>query len=75
MGQRAVATPGEAVSRNPWTITANYKVILPYVPRPGRGVEEFFRKKKAVIMPGTYSQKILLHIIFSTKHREPWITT
>jgi REP element-mobilizing transposase RayT len=24
-------------------------------------------------MPGTYSQ-ILLHIIFSTKHREPWIT-
>lgn len=23
-------------------------------------------------MPGTYSQ-ILLHIIFSTKHREPWI--
>ncbi|GJQ30356.1 MAG: transposase [Phycisphaerae bacterium] len=24
-------------------------------------------------MPGTYSQ-ILLHIVFSTKHREPWIT-
>jgi putative transposase len=24
-------------------------------------------------MPGTYS-KILLHIVFSTKHREPWIT-
>ena len=23
-------------------------------------------------MPGTYSQ-ILLHIVFSTKHREPWI--
>ncbi|MFH0980322.1 MAG: transposase [Planctomycetota bacterium] len=23
-------------------------------------------------MPGTYSQ-ILLHIIFGTKHREPWI--
>lgn len=25
-------------------------------------------------MPGTYSQ-ILFHIVFSTKHREPWITT
>lgn len=24
-------------------------------------------------MPGTYSQ-ILLHIVFSTKHREAWIT-
>jgi REP element-mobilizing transposase RayT len=24
-------------------------------------------------MPGTYSQ-ILLHIVFSTKHRHPWIT-
>ncbi|MBC7773764.1 MAG: IS200/IS605 family transposase [Pyrinomonadaceae bacterium] len=24
-------------------------------------------------MPGTYSQ-ILLHIVFSTKHREPWLT-
>ncbi len=24
-------------------------------------------------MPGTYSQ-ILLHVVFSTKHREPWIT-
>ena len=24
-------------------------------------------------MPGTYSQ-VLLHIVFSTKHREPWIT-
>lgn len=24
-------------------------------------------------MPGTYSQ-ILLHIVFSTKHRDPWIT-
>ncbi|HET6424037.1 MAG TPA: IS200/IS605 family transposase [Planctomycetaceae bacterium] len=24
-------------------------------------------------MPGTYSQ-ILLHIVFSTKHRQPWIT-
>ncbi|CAN5729927.1 hypothetical protein BH11PLA1_BH11PLA1_05910 [soil metagenome] len=24
-------------------------------------------------MPGIYSQ-ILLHIVFSTKHREPWIT-
>jgi putative transposase len=24
-------------------------------------------------MPGTYSQ-ILYHIVFSTKHREPWIT-
>jgi len=24
-------------------------------------------------MPGTYSQ-ILLHVIFSTKHREPWMT-
>lgn len=23
-------------------------------------------------MPGTYSQ-ILLHIVFSTKHRKPWI--
>jgi putative transposase len=25
------------------------------------------------IMPGTYSQ-LLLHIVFSTKHREPWLT-
>jgi putative transposase len=25
-------------------------------------------------MPGTYSQ-ILLHIVFSTKHRHPWIST
>jgi len=25
-------------------------------------------------MPGTYTQ-ILLHIVFSTKNREPWITT
>ncbi len=25
-------------------------------------------------MPGTYTQ-ILLHVVFSTKHREPWITT
>jgi putative transposase len=24
-------------------------------------------------MPGTYSQ-VLLHVVFSTKHREPWIT-
>jgi putative transposase len=24
-------------------------------------------------MPGTYSQ-ILLHVVFSTKHREPWLT-
>jgi len=24
-------------------------------------------------MPGTYSQ-VLLHIVFSTKHRQPWIT-
>ena len=24
-------------------------------------------------MPGTYSQ-ILLHVVFSSKHREPWIT-
>jgi len=24
-------------------------------------------------MPGTYSQ-LLLHIVFSTKHRQPWIT-
>ncbi len=25
-------------------------------------------------MPGTYSQ-LLLHVVFSTKHREPWIST
>ena len=25
-------------------------------------------------MPGTYTQ-ILLHIVYSTKHREPWITS
>jgi len=25
-------------------------------------------------MPGTYSQ-ILLHVVFATKQREPWITT
>ena len=25
-------------------------------------------------MPGTYSQ-ILLHVVFSTKHRQPWIST
>jgi REP element-mobilizing transposase RayT len=25
-------------------------------------------------MPGTYSQ-ILFHVVFSTKHREPWITS
>jgi putative transposase len=25
-------------------------------------------------MPGTYSQ-LLLHVVFSTKHRTPWITT
>ena len=25
-------------------------------------------------MPGTYSQ-ILLHVVFSTKHRKPWIST
>lgn len=25
-------------------------------------------------MPGTYSQ-LLLHIVFSTKHRQPWITS
>ena len=31
-----------------------------------------FKLRKAN-MPGTYSQ-ILLHIVFSTKHREPWIT-
>jgi putative transposase len=24
-------------------------------------------------MPGTYSQ-LLLHIVFSTKHRQPWLT-
>ena len=30
-------------------------------------------RSKGSLMPGTYSQ-MLLHIVFSTKHREPWIT-
>jgi REP element-mobilizing transposase RayT len=34
--------------------------------RPGRG--------EGSVMPGTYSQ-LLLHIVFSTKHRQPWITS
>jgi REP element-mobilizing transposase RayT len=34
--------------------------------RPGRG--------EGGAMPGTYSQ-ILLHVVFATKHRQPWITT
>jgi putative transposase len=28
---------------------------------------------EGIVMPGTYSQ-LLLHIVFSTKHRQPWIT-
>jgi REP element-mobilizing transposase RayT len=34
--------------------------------RPGRG--------EGSVMPGTYSQ-LLLHIVFSTKHRQSWITS
>ena len=29
---------------------------------------------KGGTVPGTYTQ-LLLHVVFSTKHREPWITT
>jgi len=39
-------------------------ILFSQLPRRGKG---------AVAMPGTYSQ-VLLHIVFSTKHRKPWIT-
>ena len=39
--------------------------------RPGRAGEA--PANYHVFMPGTYSQ-ILLHIVFSTQRREPWIT-
>jgi REP element-mobilizing transposase RayT len=39
-------------------------------PRRGEGTAPLIER---TVMPGTYSQ-ILLHIVFSTKHREPWIT-
>lgn len=40
-----------------------YCFLILFLPRRGKGGE----------MPGTYSQ-ILLHIVFSTKRRKPWIT-
>lgn len=49
--------------RNPW----KHSYIL-VSPRRGEGI--FTPRKEA--MAGTYSQ-LLLHIVFSTKHREPWI--
>jgi REP element-mobilizing transposase RayT len=42
-----------------------------FSPRRGEGI---FRIDERTEMPGTYSQ-ILLHVVSSTKHREPWITT
>jgi REP element-mobilizing transposase RayT len=45
--------------RNPW------KWILVSSPSPRGG--------EGNAMPGTYSQ-LLLHIVFSTKHRQPWIS-
>lgn len=44
--------------------------LLYLVPDGGEGV---LSNSLRSIMPGTYSQ-ILLHIVFSTKRREPWIT-
>lgn len=40
------------------------------MPRRGKGIA---RATERLDKPGTYSE-ILLHIVFSTKHREPWIT-
>ena len=58
-GRRTVATGG--AKRNPWAAPAD---SLFFSPRRGEGAS----------MPGTYSQ-ILLHTVFSTKHREPWIAS
>src|SRR6266702_5473799 len=61
-GPRIVATGGAAArrsppTRNPWT-----RMLLFFSPRRGEGF----------LMPGTYSQ-LLLHLVFSTKGRTPWI--
>jgi putative transposase len=50
---------GEAVRR----ATRGDEILFLFSPPRGEGVE----------MPGTYSQ-LLLHIVFSTKHRQRWIT-
>lgn len=59
-----VSFAGRRRTRNPWRGDCCIR------PRP-EGAKEF---STAQNMPGTYSQ-LLLHIVFSTKRREPWITT
>jgi REP element-mobilizing transposase RayT len=58
---------GRRPKRNPWIATFVYSLS----PRRGEGI---FSIDEGTEMSGTYSQ-ILLHVAFSTKHREPWITT
>ena len=54
-----------AGDRNPWK-AVGYSLFAPKGRRNSTHTE-------TPIMPGTHSQ-ILLHIVFSTKRREPWIT-
>src|SRR5207245_8323854 len=64
-GPRAVATGGAAARRSPPTRN------------PWKRVSLFFLLRRAAgrcSMPGTYSQ-LLLHVVFSTRSRTPWIAT
>ncbi len=69
-GAASDAPPGEArprrTERNPW------KTCPPNLFPPRRG-EGIVPSTETSDMPGTYSQ-LLLHIVFSTKGRAPWIT-
>src|SRR5687768_2167080 len=74
-GRSNVATGGAAAQpmRNPWK-AAGELFFLSYPPRRGGGITFIARAPGAEAhMPGTYSQ-ILLHVVFSTQHREAWIT-
>ena len=76
-GRRDVATGGAArprsgPMRNPWKADegkGSPALLFPFSPRRGEGDS---RSDERTPRPGTYTQ-ILLHVVFSTKHREQWI--
>src|SRR5437870_5256637 len=64
-GPRDVATGGAPARRSPPTRNP-WKPVSLFLLSPRRG--------EGGSMPGTYSQ-LLLHVVFSTKSRTPWIVT
>lgn len=50
-----------------------YRIFWTFSRPVCRVVVRIFLEANGILMSGTYSQ-LLLHAVFSTKHREPWLT-